>query len=469
MRHLRRYLVGVGASALAAFGGSEEARAAGLANTGVGGEEGTVVSTNPTALLYNPGAMGFSQGSQLAVYGQLAIHHAKYVRPGGASEAASDTPDPPNAQGANTGTARLLNVQGGPAIGGTLKLGKLVVGAGFFSPFGGSAHWSQNNAFVGSKYPLAAAGVQRWFAMDSALHALYFTAGAAYRVGPLSIGATGNVVSTTLDTTLAKNLGGGGTGLPDTKNESRTFIDASTFNASFGAGAMLEVAPDRLWIGASYQAQPGLGPQTLTGINTITGLTGSQTFPVKLTETLPDVVRAGVRWRVGGAPLEFRLFGDTTRWSLFKSQCLAIAGFACSVDATGADNAGGGVQQFNRRNWKDTYAGRLGVSAWVSSEIELLFGAGYETAAIPDSTLAPDIMDAANIRGTLGARFKLTDSLFIGIEFTHIQYMNRDNTGKSTLAVNNGTPWQVPTVEQDAGGQYSQWLEFINANLEALF
>ena len=205
MNSLRRCVVGAGAVALAAAGGSREAHAAGLANTRIGGEEGTVVSTNPTALLYNPGAMGFSTGSQLAVYGEAGIHHATYFRPGNAT---SDSPDPPDAQGANTGTAHLLNIAAGPAIGGTLKLGNLVLGAGFFAPFGGSTHWSLNDAFVGSaKYPLAAGGVQRWFAMDGALHALYFTAGAAYRIGPLSIGATGNVISTTIDTTNAKTTG----------------------------------------------------------------------------------------------------------------------------------------------------------------------------------------------------------------------------------------------------------------------
>jgi long-chain fatty acid transport protein len=464
MNSLRRCVVGAGAVALAAAaGGSRDAHAAGLANTRIGGEEGTVVSTNPTALLYNPGAMGFSKGSQIAVYGEVAIHHATYYRPG----AASDAPDPPDAQGANTGTAHLLNVAGGPAIGGTLKLGNLVLGLGFFAPFGGSTHWSLNNAFVGStKYPLAAGGVQRWFAMDGALHALYFTGGAAYRFGPLSIGATGNVISTTIDTTSAKTTGGLGT--PDTANEGRVFVDAHTFNGSFAAGAMLEAVPDQLWIGASYQAQPGMGPQTLKGIEIITNVNGVQPFNIGFKQNLPDVVRAGVRWKLKGAPLEFRLFGDYTRWSLLKSQCVGLQNFNCAVNPDGSD-ASGGTQLYIPRNWNDTYAGRLGVSAWLTPEIELLIGGGYETAAIPDSTLAPDVMDAVNIQGTLGGRFKLTDTLFLSVEYTHIQYMNRDNIGKSTLAVLNGQPVQVPSIEEDAGGKYQQWYGFVNANLEALF
>lgn len=464
MNSLRRCVVGAGAVALATVGGSREAHAAGLANTRIGGEEGTVVSVNPTALLYNPGSMGFTKGSQLAVYGEAGIHHATYDRPG----ADSDIPDPNDAKGANTGHAHLMNIAAGPAIGGLLKLGNLVLGAGFFAPFGGSVHWALNDAFVGSKkYPLASGGVQRWFVMDSALHALYFTAGAAYKLGPLSLGATGNFISTTIDLTDAKN--GGGQGTPDTANEGRIFLDASTFNASFAAGLMLEAVPDHLWIGASYQARPGLGNQTLKGIEILTNVNGVQPFNVGFNESLPDVVRAGVRWRVKGAPLEFRLFGDYTRWSLMKSQCVGLTGFACAVDASGAD-VSGGTQLNIPRNWNDTYAGRLGVSAWVTPDIELLFGGGYETAAVPDSTLAPDIMDAVNIQGTLGGRFKLTDTLFLGVEYTQIQYLNRNNIGKSILAVGpDGQPVQVPSVEEDAGGKYTQWYGIINANLEAQF
>lgn len=233
---------------------------------------------------------------------------------------------------------------------------------------------------------------------------------------------------------------------------------------------MLEAIPEQLFIGASYQSQPGMGSQTLKGVEIVNSVSGTQTFPkVGFTENLPDVIRAGVRWKLKKAPIEFRIFGDYTRWSLLKSQCVGITGFPCAVDSMGANVTGGGTQLNVPRNWNDTYAGRIGISAWVTPEIELLFGGGYETAAVPDSTLAPDIMDAINIRGTLGGRFKLTDTLFLGVEYTHIQYLNRDNIGKSILAVANGMPVQVPSVEEDSGGKYTQWYGFVNTNIEALF
>jgi long-chain fatty acid transport protein len=476
MKSLSRSTVALAAaaSALATMGAAREARAAGFANTRLGGEQGSVVATNPTSLYYNPAGMAFATGSQLGLYGALALRHATWTR----EPSPNDIQDP-GSQTGNIGEAHTFNAFGGPSLGGTLKIGNLVLGGGFFAPFYGRVHWAKNDAFQGSTTnSLAADGVQRWFSIDGELTVLYFTAGAAYRFGPLSIGATGNLISTTIDQTQAKVASGG---LPDSSAEGRVFFDAHAWNGSFAAGAMLELLKDQLWFGASYQAQPGLGTQDLKGFqNTTTfsqGKTIAQPFPKMIfSQDLPDIIRAGGRWRMKTAPLELRLFGDLTRWSKFKNQCLYIDGagqnkqpYTCTIGSDGSDAGGGGIQQYVPRNWKDTFGGRLGVSYWVVPAVELLFGAGYETAASPDSTLAPDLPDANNISGTLGARIRLTDSLFLSAEYTQIQYFNRDNTGQSTLAVANGNPVSQPTVEEDAGGKYTQWIGIFSGNLEALF
>ncbi len=466
MKSSRRWVLGALAFALAAAAEPQEARAAGFANTQIGGEQGSVVSTNPTALYYNPAGMAFAKGSQLALYGGLAIRHATWQR----GAAKSDIPDPADAQGANVGTASLFNAFGGPSIGGTLKIGHLVLGAGFFAPFYGRAHWGKNDAFVdGSKYPLAAGGVQRWFNIDGATSVLYFTAGAAYRLGPFSIGVTGNFISTTINSTKGWDTG---TGVPDTSMEGRAFTDVSTFNGSFGAGVMLEAMPGQLWLGASYQAQPGLGQQTLRGKSQISVPgEGTNTYNIDFLESLPDIYRAGLRWRIKGAPLEIRIFGDRTNWSKFKSQCVVVQGYSCDIEADGSDGTASAPVLLNiRRNWSDTYGGRLGLSVWVTPAVELLLGGGYETGATPDATLAPDIPDADNVQGTIGARFMLSESLFLTASYTQIQYFTRDNTGKSTLAVDaQGAPVAFPTVEEDGGGIYKAWIGVFTGNLEALF
>jgi long-chain fatty acid transport protein len=146
------------------------------------------------------------------------------------------------------------------------------------------------------------------------------------------------------------------------------------------------------------------------------------------------------------------------------------------VDGTTNTNQGaqnttqGGVQAFNRRNWNNTYGVRVGASYWVKPSVELFVGGGYETGAVPDATLAPDLFDANNFLGAVGGRVALSDMLFVTASYTQIQYMNRDNTNKSTLnTLPNGTQLNLPTLEMDGGGQYTQWVGIFTGNLEAMF
>jgi long-chain fatty acid transport protein len=93
------------------------------------------VTTNPTALYYNPAGIGFSEGTHVFLDGQLAMRNATWEH----TLAPTDPPDPPGGEGANAGRAHLFNVFGAPALGATTKLGNLALGAGLFVPFGGRA------------------------------------------------------------------------------------------------------------------------------------------------------------------------------------------------------------------------------------------------------------------------------------------------------------------------------------------
>jgi long-chain fatty acid transport protein len=289
---------------------------------------------------------------------------------------------------------------------------------------------------------------------------LYGTVGAAYRIGPLSVGVSGNVVISSVTESQAKNPAGMGN--PDTAREGRANLDVGGIKGSFGAGVMLEAVPERLWLAASYQSQPGMGPQTLSGTLKITSPSVNTNYDVTLTQALPDIVRAGVRWRAKD-DLELRLFGDMTRWSVMHTQCVAIKGFACAVFPDGSDASGGTISNF-RRYWNDTYGVRAGASYWLKPDLELLAGTGFETAATPDTTLDPSVADADEVEFTLGGRMNVARRFYIGASYTHLQYFDRDNTGKSTLA--NAA---VPTRQQDGGGRYTQWLGIFDLNLEAIF
>ena len=448
-------------AASAIFGLAREARAAGFAAARFGGEHGQVVTTNPTALYYNPAGIGFSEGTNLFADGTLALRSMIWQHP----VSSNDVPDPMGAEGQGSGKATLFNVFGGPMLGATTKVGNLAFGASLSVPFGGRASWDKNERFANNtQFPLAVDGVQRWHGIEGALTFIYLTAGAAYRLGPVAVGISGNFILSSVMSLQAKGFARQGEA--DPTNEGRAHLDVSGTQGSFAVGGMVEAVAERLWLGGSYQAQPGLGPMVLSGTLTTTYLGSSAPYPVKFHQALPDIVRLGARFRPIDT-VELRVFGDFTRWSVLKTQCVVLDqnNYPCVVNPDGSDASGkGAVMQNLRRRWNDTFAIRGGVSQWIKPEIELFGGIGFETAAVPDETLDPALGDANNVSAALGARFALLPSLFVAGSYTHIQFFNRDNTGRSELSQPS-----FPTARPDGGGRYAQWIGLFNANVQWQF
>jgi long-chain fatty acid transport protein len=442
----------------ALLGVTAEASASGFSTAYFGGAHGNVTESNPTALYYNPGAIASNSSDHLFLEGTFALRQLSWNHPASPDAA----PDPPEAPGANVGRAELLNPLIAPTLAGTLHFGDLALGAGVFVPFGGQVAWDKNDRFANNAaYPFTIDGVQRWHSIEADVKHIYATLGAAYRYGMLSVGVSANLVRSELYHTQAKNATGGGD--VDTTHEGRAELDVSGFQGSFGLGLLVEAIEEQLWFGASYQAQPGLGPMRLRGTLTIDYSGSSAPFQVTLDQALPDVVRAGVRYRPQ-PDLELRLFGDFTRWSVMQTQCIAHEHYACQVDATGADSGDGGVLLNIRRNWQDSWGVQAGTSYWLSAPLELFLGAGFEEAAVPDSTLDPELADAANVSALIGARIGLGKTWFVGATLKHLFMPDRNNVGKSKLA-----QAELPTKRADGGGVYEQSVSILNASVEKLF
>ena len=105
------------AAALAAWALAAPPRAfaAGFAAAEFGGEHGNVVTTDPTALYFNPAGIALGEGTRLYVSGVLALRSATWSH----AQAASEMPDPAGAEGADTGRAHFSNLLGAPALAAT--------------------------------------------------------------------------------------------------------------------------------------------------------------------------------------------------------------------------------------------------------------------------------------------------------------------------------------------------------------
>ncbi|HEX6245258.1 MAG TPA: outer membrane protein transport protein, partial [Polyangiales bacterium] len=242
------------------------AHAGGFENARFGSERGHAVTPTPLAVYYNPAALSATRKVHIAIDGVLALHGQQYTR----SE--STVPEPADAQGANLGRAKSLDVLGAPTLAASVKLGDFALGAGLFVPFGGFVGWQGNDAFKGNmKYPGAQDGRARWHAIDASTAFLYLSAGASYQIRPirLSLGVGINAIYGAASLARAQTAARD----DDVSAEGRSLIDVSGWMASFSAGLMWEAIEHKLWIGASYQAPPGFySEMTLRGeVRTRTG------------------------------------------------------------------------------------------------------------------------------------------------------------------------------------------------------
>lgn len=445
---------------------AQAAFASGFATARFGSEHGHPTTDNPTALYYNPAGIaedtpGFEKKFwrvKIFADANVALRWAGWTH----SAHPTDDVETEGAEDANVGSANLFNVVTAPAFGASFQIENFALGAGFFVPLGGASRWDKNEDFLDNPdYAGPYDGVQRWHTIDGSLRSMYITVGAAYDIlDRVSIGLTYNAIKSEVNTVRARNTDGGN----DVANEARALIDVSGWDHSFGVGIIGEIDPDRLWIGFSYQAQPGLGEMKLDGTLSTNFRGTVTTQDVSLYQELPDIFRLGIRAR----PIknvEMRFFGDVTNWSSFERQCIMAKDEECSVEADGSTTPGFEAPIVNlARDWGPAFGIRGGGSYWVVPEVEVFAGAGYDSNAVPDHTLEPALTDfhkaslAAGFRATFGEYFAGS------LSYTHIFYVPRDTEGQSVL-----TDLVGASRSPDSGGRYTQTIGVINANVQTSF
>ena len=388
----------------------------------------------------------------------FAVRHLTYDRPA----APTDVPEPPGAEGANTGEATLTNVAVGPMLGATVNFGRLAVGLAVFTPFGGISKWDENDAFVeNTQFPGAVDGVQRWYSIEGELRSSYLSGAIAYAFGPLSIGIAPSLVWSVTDTVRAREVAENNNSI---ENEGRSWLDTESFDFALGAGVLYEAVRRTLWFGASYQSQPNFGSITQDGtLNTLFANGVRTESDVVLHTDLPDIIRAGARYRIQ-SDIELRLFGDYQRWSVLEHQCVTTPEGDCDIADDGSAPPEAGVVYSQFRDWRDTFGVRAGGSYWVNEGVELFAGTGFSSNAVPDRTLEPALPDFDAVSASLGGRFAVTEPLYLEAAYTHLFYFSRDNRGESVhpnLA--------VPSTSSSAGGRYSQQVGFLHAAAELIF
>ncbi len=491
-----------------------QASASGIAAARFGGEHGHPTTDNPTAIYYNPAGIALSKGTHIFVDGTIALRWAGYERPAaGPDDVAGGNPVQNNqetlglAPGANDGKASLFNAIASPFMGVSSDFGTDFIygGVSLSFPFGGSAVWDKNSVYAGNEqFPGAVDGQQRWYSIDGSIRSMYITGALAFNVRKigLSIGVSGSAIRSNVSTLRARNADGtddlvavnpDGTIVRDgdgntTLKEGRSLVDVSGWQGGFGIGLVYDVLKQgKYFIGASYTSQPNItGGMTLKGkLQNALTVTQADQSDVEFTQSLPDIIRFGVRVRPTDK-YELRLFGDYTRWSVSERQCLidvsSKTGNTCDfANASGAldnpENFGGattpagdpnpaaaGVVQHLPRFWKDAGGVRLGGSYWFIPEVEGYLGAGYDSSAVPLETMDPALMDMNKFSLAAGVRWQIIKQLAMSFTTTEVIYLRTSTKGKSQL---NRFP--APTRQPSADGVYTQYLQLFNIYADISF
>ncbi len=430
------------------------AHASGFSVAHFASEHGHPTTENATAVYYNPAALTLSDGLHLFGDLSVAVRRVSYDR----TRAASDAPDPADAAGANVGRAVLVNPLVNPVLAASYKIGNLSLGAGFFTPFGGTVSWNTRPAFANSRYPGVVDGVSRFQSIEGEIVTSQFTLAAALRVAGtgLSLGLSGSVLRSWINDVRAWSNGGN-----DITHEGRSLLDVSGYAVGFGLGALYEVTPEVLWLGLSYQSRPNVSGGLHLHGSLQNDIGGPSSANVDVSYDLPDIIRWGVRYRPRKT-LELRAFGDYTRWSAFGHQCAVVSGTACDLAANGAEQSGAKVLQNIPRNFKDSFGVRLGASIWPQKSFEFFSGMGFESSAVPDATMEPGLPDWNGVSFALGGRLAVTQRVHAALSYTHFVYIPRDVHGQLAS-------YSSPSRSPDASGHYTQQVGVGNLNIDVAF
>lgn len=465
---------------------SSTAEASGISAARFGGEHGHPTTDNATAIYYNPAGIALSKGTHIFVDGTLALRWASYDRPAIVPDVINSQSTVDLAPGANSGKATLFNAIAAPFFGVTSDFGTDFIygGVAAYFPFGGSAVWDKNPAYEGSDLaPGAVDGVQRWYSIDGTIRSMYLTGAIAFNIRQigLSLGVTGSAIRSEVVTIRARNADGTDdvVSADGTLKEGRSYIDVDGWQGGFGVGAVYDVMKKGfLWLGVSYTSQPNVaGGMTLEGTldNALTRAMPERS-QVELTQTMPDILRFGVRWKPTKKS-ELRLFADYTRWSVFDKQCVLnkadpdrncdFEGAGSALDdpeSFGAQGSTVGVVQHLPRFWKDAGGVRLGGSYWFLPQLETYVGAGYDSTAVPLETIDPALIDMHKMTLSIGARWQIIKYFALSLTSTQVFFFPVDTNGDNALNL-----FQPPTRQPSGEGEYRQFFQLFNLYADISF
>ncbi len=433
------------------------ALAGGFATARFGGEHGNPITSNPTAVYYNPAGLAEGEGIHLFLDGNIALRAASYAH----SAAATDDVTVPKA---NTGRRPCSTWL--PRRCSARRPGSATWrwAPASMCPSAAPRPGTRTRAFEGNRELAGPVdGVQRWHSIESSLQAMFFTLAAAYKIPSLrlSLGVSGNLIRTQVNTVRARNASGDNL----LATEGRSLLEVSGFHASFGVGALVEAVPKQLWIGASYQSRPNVTGESRSRARSPTASaacrapratwsctracrTSCGSAPASSRRSASRcgssaTGRGGARWKTSASPRSARRARSTATASPERGPAWCRTSPAAGTTRSAC-----------------AWAGATGRGLRSSSSA----ASGTTPTQFLTRPWIHRRVDFHDVSFSLGGRFHVAKQLHLAASYTQLFYVDRDTTGDSITAglhPNSRAP--------DSGGHYTQKIGVLNLNVDVAF
>jgi long-chain fatty acid transport protein len=268
-------------------------------------------------------------------------------------------------------------------------------------PFGGGVTWP-------STWPGATQAVR------TELMVIRFAPFAAYRIGPLRVGAGVHFDAARLQ--IQRNLD-----FIDMQGDVR--LDLA--GRGFGVDASAYYVPrEDIGIGLTYRSRTTFdfdGNANFTAPDAFSEKTPDQTAHTSM--TMPDQVVLGTRWRRGA--LTALVDVEYTRWSVNQRT---------TVDFTN-ESTPNAIQE---NQWHDTFGVRTGAEFRHTQKLTARAGGYYDPSPVPAEHLTPSSPDSTRIAATAGASYRFAPAWTADVFGEHMWLMRRDTTSIDTMPASYG-------------------------------
>ncbi|MBI2060740.1 MAG: outer membrane protein transport protein [Nitrospirae bacterium] len=440
-----------------ALHGMKFARASGFYITQVGGPDSGPTEANPSAVFWNPAALGGDPTPAAMLDASYFFRTSSYTR---SHEYFQDqnTGEWLLRDSATSRKASLSNRFPFPFAGFSHPAGEGVFGIGAYAPFGSSSEWDDPN------------GAQKYFSTESTLTHYYVTPAYAH---PLTehafVGFGFSYVRAFLDSTahadIAATLTGG---KPESQDvdairhldnlAGNAFsgilgvffnYDSWRFGASFTTPTSVEskgvfsLTPDGSFLCRRVGCRTGDGgiildptPSEADRIQPLlAGVTAKYTLPASLKSSFDYYPTSKLRTR---------LYMEWVDWSSFDAIRLETFDRRHNLIPE---------RQVSEQQFQDAFGVRLGFKYAYTDRVSPFLGGSFDSNAIPDSWLTPATFDSNKMAATLGADVKVAEDLSVKAAFVQVLY------GDRTVDLNESL--QKPA----APGKYTNAVSFLNVGI----